>query len=319
MSRHVDHTGKCFGCYEPLAVGNYHPRCSKALFGTETPPALDSSSHEIEALANKFINQRLAVTGVQRKLSLQIEPKDGQRLTVVGSLGGGYIMKPPSPEYDQMPQIEDLSMHLAALCGIKTALHGLLPLNDGALAYVTKRFDRKGKKKIPVEDLCQLSELPTEQKYRASHEMVGKVIRRYSSFPGDDALRFFELVLFSFIIGNNDMHLKNFSMFTGDAQRIVLTPAYDILSVRLLLSANEDPEELALPLNGKKSRLGAKDFYLFSERLGIPENVAKKIMRHQFAAKEEMTALINKSFISMDLRAHFHELIASRVARLSAD
>lgn len=228
-------------------------------------------------------------------------------------------MKPPSPEYEQMPEIEDLSMHLAALCGIKTALHGLLPLKDGPLAYVTKRFDRMGKKKVAVEDLCQLSELLTEQKYRASHEQVGKIIRRYSSFPGDDALRFFELVLFSFVIGNNDMHLKNFSMFTGDIKQIVLTPAYDILAVRLILSEKEDSEDMALTVNGKKNRIKAKDFFVLSERLGIPEKVVKRVLANQINAQGKMTTLINKSLLSSDLRAKFLQLIESRIARLAQE
>ena len=319
MTSTVSYHGKCLGCYNPLEQGIYHPKCSKALFGTEIPPLLDTTIHEIETFAHKFISQRLAVTGVQRKLSLQIEPHGHQRLTVVGGLGGGYIMKPQSPDYEQMPEIEDLSMHLAALCGIKTALHGLLPLKDGPLAYVTKRFDRMEKKKVAVEDLCQLSELLTEQKYRASHEQAGKIIRRYSSFPGDDALRFFELVLFSFVIGNNDMHLKNFSMFTGDINRILLTPAYDILAVRLILSEKEDSEDMALTVNGKKNRIKAKDFFALSERLGIPEKVVKRVLANQINAQGKMAMLINKSLLSADLKTNFLQLIESRVARLAQD
>lgn len=320
MTSTISHIGKCLGCYDALDQGSiYHPKCSKALFGTLIPPVLDTTIHEIETFAHKFISKRLAVTGVQRKLSLQIEPNGHQRLTVIGGLGGGYIMKPPSPEYEQMPEIEDLSMHLATICGIKTALHGLLPLKDGPLAYVTKRFDRIGKKKVAVEDLCQLSELLTEQKYRASHEQAGKIIRRYSSFPGDDALRFFELVLFSFIIGNNDMHLKNFSMFTGDPKHILLTPAYDILAVRLILSEKDDPEDMALTVNGKKKSIKAKDFYALSERLGIPEKVAKRVLKNQINAQEKMASIINKSFLSSNLRTKFLQLITSRVTGLAND
>jgi len=307
--------GKCFGCYRPLAEGNiYHPRCSQKLFQKKSPPHLKTSVRELEQFAHKFLSQRMALTGVQRKFSLALEKAEPSRLTIVGSLGGEFIMKPPSPEYDQMPEIEDLSMHLAEACGIKTARHGLLPMQDGALAYITQRFDRNRHKKVAVEDMCQLSGLLTEQKYRSSHEQVGKLIHRYSSVPGDDVLRFFELVVFSYVIGNNDMHLKNFSLMTDDPSFIHMTPAYDLLAVRLLLSKKEDPEDLALTLNGKKAKLKREDFLICGRSLGIPEKVVGMVLGKQVKCKAAMFDWIDRSFLTAERQAAFRALVDENLA-----
>ena len=142
------------------------------------------------------------------------------------------------------------------------------------------------------------------------------MIRQYSTVPGDDALRYFELVLFSFITGNNDMHLKNFSLFTEGTQRVVLTPAYDLLAVRLLLSAKEDPEELALTINGKKNRLGREDFLALAVNLKIEEKVAKAIITRQFKFQDRMTSIIERSFLSRDKQQELIELIATRIERI---
>ena len=174
--------GKCLGCYHPISDGGlYHQRCCQKLFQQKFPPQLEISTDEVTWFAQKFLSQRLVVTGVQRKLSLALEKAESSRLTLVGSLGGGYIMKPPNPDYDQMPEIEDLSMHMAEACGIKTSRHGLLPMQEGGIAYITKRFDRKGQKKVAVEDMCQLSGLLTEQKYRSSYEQVAKLSAQKTS------------------------------------------------------------------------------------------------------------------------------------------
>ena len=315
----IFNTNRCLGCYETITSGLYHPKCSRDLFGVNEPPTLDTTNHELETKAREFLSRRRTVTGVQPKLSLNLVKDPQTRFTVVGSLGGGYIMKPKTDDYPEMPQIEDVSMHMAKAMKIDTARHGLLPTKDGELAYLTKRFDRQGSglKKIAVEDLCQLSELLTEQKYRSSSERAGKVIAKYSSIPGDDILRYFELLVFSFVIGNNDMHLKNFSMITEDPQHIVLSPAYDLISVRLLLSEKEDPEQLALPVNGKKNRLERKDFIALAETLKIPNKVGRYVLDKQITAQETLQAWIAKSFLSKNLKNQYSDIITENIIRLA--
>ncbi len=312
---------RCFLCYEMTDDGSpYHAHCLKKLFGAKEVPELAFSEKDLHHLALEYIKEKRGLPGVQKKLSLSlIKPSQdvNSRLTIVGYLGGHYILKPPTDEYPHMPEIEDLTMHLAQIAGIVVAPHGLIKMHDGKLAYITKRFDRKAKKKIAVEDLCQLSLKMTEEKYRSSSENVGKVIKKYSSNPGDDALKYFELVLFSFIVGNADMHLKNFSLMTEEPNNIRFAPAYDLLATKLLISNSIDPEDLALPINGKKSNLRKKDFLLFSKSLHIPEKVANYTfskMGNQHAKWEDM---INRSFISDELKIVFKKLIIKNLERIA--
>lgn len=204
----------CLFCYQLVDTGEYeyHTSCSKKFFGTAKVPILELDQEKLKKLAQVTVNERLALTGVQPKISLSLNGEKGnKRLTLVG-LWGDYILKPQSANFEAMPQVEDLTMHLAKLFKIETTQHALIRTSSGELAYITKRFDRLKRNKIHVEDLCQLSELLTEQKYKSSYERVGKLIRQYTTNSGLDAIRYFRLVLFSFLAGNNDMHLKNFSL-----------------------------------------------------------------------------------------------------------
>lgn len=210
--------GRCLSCFEELpgddSSSEYHPRCSLRLFGTPVPPSADFKLEDIAALAAKSVLSRTAVTGVQPKLSLDLEAgsatdRASKRLTVVG-LWGQFILKPPSPKYPEMPLVESATMRMAQLCGIQVAENGLIRLKSSELAYVARRFDRMKSTKLSVEDACQLSELLTEKKYKSSMEKVGKLVSEHCSFTGLDLIRFYEVSLFSFLTGNADMHLKNF-------------------------------------------------------------------------------------------------------------
>ncbi len=300
----------------------YHPACLKKLFHSEFLPMLSFSSKDISSMALEYVKEKRGLPGVQKKLSLSLarskknEPYKS-RLTVIGYLGGEYILKPPAENYPYMPEIEDLTMHLAEIANISVAQHGLIKMSDGDLAYITKRFDRKGKNKIAVEDLCQLSLKLTENKYKSSCENIGKIIRQYSSVPGDDILRFFELVLFSFIVGNADMHLKNFSLLTLDPANIKLAPSYDLLSTKLLISEHIDPEQVALPLNGKKSNLRKKDFIALAENLKIPNKVIEYTISTMVNYQKKWEDKINDSFLTVDLKNSFKNLIAKNLAQIN--
>lgn len=253
--------------------GKEHPACSRALYGSASPPRLAVGLGDIERLAVETVNRRLALTGVQRKLSLSfIGSSADRRQTIVGALGGSHILKPPAPEYPGMPELEHWTMVLARASGLRTAEAGLIPLASGEPAFITRRFDREGSRRVHVEDLCQLSSLPTEQKYRSSMEKVGTLVRNLATAPGDDALRLLEVTLFSFLVGNSDMHLKNWTL-VRDAGRVLLSPAYDLLPVRLLV---DDAEEFALPINGRKNRLQRRDFEALARHLKIPDIVTRR-------------------------------------------
>ena len=243
---------KCLYCYKELEPGevDFHKSCCRKFFGTTTAPSLDYSREEMDELAAQVIKSQTTLTGVQPKLSLNLDKhKDSQKLTIVG-LWGGYIFKPQTEQFPMLPENEDLTMHLAEIAKLKIVPHTLIRMKDGSIGYLTKRIDRtKNGEKIAMEDMCQLTERQTEHKYRSSYEQIGKAIRKYSAYPQLDMVDFLELVYFSWLTGNNDMHLKNFSLYSP-AGEPVLTPAYDLLNAAI--SNPSDDEELALNLNGKQ-------------------------------------------------------------------
>lgn len=304
---------KCLYCYNKLENGeiDFHQACCKKFFGSQIPPLVDLDMKRIKELAVEALGKSISVTGVQPKLSLDFKGKGGKenRLTIVG-LWGRFILKPPFEDYPEMPALEDLTMHVSEFLNINTAEHSLIKLKSGELAYISKRFDRPKNGKLHVEDMAQLTGTLTENKYRSSMEKVGKAILKYSSYPGIDAIRFFELTLFSFLSGNSDMHLKNFSLIRNEDDEIMLSPAYDLLSTKLLIP--KDKEELALPLNGKKSNLKKKDFDLFASQLGINEAALRKIYERFGDSFTEMNQLINKSFLSKEMKEKYVALLDER-------
>lgn len=234
---------------------DFHPRCAKKIFGSTTVSILPYKKNEITSLAEQIVHSQTTLPGVQAKLSLDIEKSKGepQCFTTVG-LRGSYILKPQTELFEHLPEVEDLSMHLAELAKIKVAPHSLIRLEDGELAYITKRIDRGTKgEKMAMEDMCQLSEHLTEYKYKGSYEHIAKVIMKYSSVPKLDVVNFWEQVIFSWIIGNADMHLKNFSLYSLRNGIYSLTLSYGMASTALVMP--EDTEELALTLNGKKRKI----------------------------------------------------------------
>jgi serine/threonine-protein kinase HipA len=252
---------------------------------------------------------------VQRKLSVHLSDVRGEkRLTLVGH-PTGFILKPQTPEYPQLPELEHLTMTLAGLVGVTTVPHGLIRLEDGSLAYITRRIDRDiaRNRRVPMEDACQLSERLTEDKYRGSYEQVARIIARYSSRPGLDLTEFFLVLVCSFVTGNADMHLKNFSLFAPQAEW-VLTPAYDLVATKVVLP--EDDEEMALTIGGKKRKLGAADFLAFGASIGVHEKAAPRLIESVVRAAETMTKRIEASLLAPSARERFIATIRERVARL---
>jgi serine/threonine-protein kinase HipA len=309
----------CLFCYHPLAEKeqDFHASCSKKLFGQPIPPALPYSEEDLEPLAKEVIQSQTALTGVQAKLSLHISgKKDGDktgRFTIVG-LWGGYILKPPAVSYPQLPEVEDVTMHLAQIAKIKTAAHGLIRLQSGNLAYITKRMDRTPTGKLAMEDMCQLTERLTEDKYHGSYEQIGKAILKYSVTPGLDVVNFFELVLFSFLTGNADMHLKNFSLLEQPGLGMTLSPAYDLINTALVNPA--DAEEMALTLNGRKNKLKKQDFVAAMQALKVDKKQQENIFNKMAVALPQWLDLIDRSFIHEAFKEQYKAIVTERVNRL---
>ncbi|MEN3323743.1 HipA domain-containing protein [Mariniflexile soesokkakense] len=307
----------CLYCYKPLDhETDFHKACSLSFFGTEFPPKLEYSLYQMSELAKDVIERSVAVPGVQPKLSLSIvndvTHNTNFRLTVVGALGGNFIFKPPSKDYPDMPQNEHVTMRIAEAFGIQTVKSSLIRLQSGELSYITKRIDRTDdNEKIHMLDMFQITE--AFDKYKSSMEKIGKALGLYSSNTVLDKIFFFELALFSFLTGNNDMHLKNFSMIQSNSGWL-LSPAYDLLNVTIVNP--EDKEEMALTIEGKKSKLTSSNF----EALGISLNLTDKQITgvfNRFNKKKSVAVKwIENSFLSDGMKVRYIELVLQRYSRI---
>jgi len=308
---------KCLYCYQELEAnleGDYHPPCIKAFYGTTWAPALPYRLSEMEQLAKKAAELSITVPGVQPKLSLgwiktKLENGHQGRLTIMDALEGHYILKPQNPQYRQMPENEHLSMKLAALFEIEVVPSNMIRLASGELCYITKRIDRKQDgARIHMIDLLQILEL--EDKYKGTMETVGKTIGDLSINTLLDKLRFFELTVFNFIIGNNDMHLKNFSMWLSD-MGWVFSPAYDLLNVKMILP--KDKEDMALLFGGKKENFNKGYFDRFGIFLKLNEKQINAVYKRLGKWLPEASQMIDMSFLNEDFKAAYKELIIKRV------
>ncbi len=310
---------KCLHCYKPLSDGevDYHKGCARRIFESAIVPVLPYTRANIKELAREIIAASTTVTGVQAKLSLDIsrgKAGEAQRFTIVG-LWGKYILKPQTDRFANLPENEDLTMHMAEAAGIKTVPHSLIRFADGELCYITRRIDRTRQGgKIAMEDMCQLSERLTEDKYKGSYERIAKLIRQHSAAPLLDVVNFWEVVVFSWLTGNADMHLKNFSLYRP-ADNYMLAPAYDLLSTALAMP--EDDEELALTLNGKKKRIRRNDFEKAMLENGMKDNAIAKLFDRFSKSVPKWHGLINESFLPKALQKAYHDKIDIMARRLS--
>lgn len=309
---------KCLYCYKHLADGevDYHKSCARKIFESTTVPVLPYTRVNIKELAQEIVSASTTVTGVQAKLSLDItrgHAGEPQRFTIVG-LWGRFILKPQTDRFANLPENEDLTMHLAEAAGIKTVPHSLIRFADGELCYITRRVDRTKKgDKIAMEDMCQLSERLTEDKYKGSYERIAKLIKQYSAAPLLDVVNFWEVVVFSWLTGNADMHLKNFSLYRP-ADNYMLTPAYDLLSTSIVMP--EDEEELALTLNGKKKKIKRADFEKAMLDSGMDEKAIEKLFKKFAKTLPKWYALIEESFLPKDMIVAYREKLNTMSARL---
>ena len=311
---------KCLYCYKELneSERDFHKACSKKMFGTPSVPELPYTRKNLTDLAKQVIRSQTTLTGVQAKLSLDINKggrNESDRFTIVG-LWGRYILKPQTERFAHLPELEDLTMHLAELAKVQTVSHSLIRFADGELCYITRRIDRTDKgAKLPMEDMCQLTERLTEHKYKGSYEQIAKAIHRFSAVPKLDMVNYWEQVVFSWITGNADMHLKNFSLYSKEQGKYVLTPAYDMLSTALVMP--EDTEELALTLNGKKRKIKKVDFIVSMQASGLEDKVINNIFAKFTKAKEKWFEFIDLSFLPDEMKEGFKAIITEKLNLLA--
>ena len=286
-----------------------HPACLRKLFGTPRVPELNLRLDDIQAVAQRSAG-KLSISGAQPKVSLSL--KHGKLIPVES--GGEYILKPQTQTFLNTPENENLCTMMASHVGIDVPPHILIELKDGSYAYVSRRFDRgPGGRKIHVEDFQQI--LGLDDKYEGSFEQIGKTLNEVSAFPGLDAQYFFERVLFFFIIGNGDSHLKNFSVIHLEDGTIKLTPAYDIVSSRLAMP--EEKGELAIPMNGKQNDILPKDFREFARYLGIGDKSLENILSRYRLNDELINALILTSKLPATSKKKLKDIMFERLRRMN--
>ena len=274
------------------------------MFNTSELPIIEFSLQDVSQKAQQSAG-KLSISGVQPKLSMKLDRKNNSLIAVAEK--GEYILKPQTTAFLNIPENEQCCMDIAAEFKIDVPPHCLLSLKDGSLAYIVKRFDRESGMKIHQEEFSQILE---SDKYKGSVEQVGRKLKEISTAPGYDAQLFFERVVFSFIIGNGDAHLKNYAITYKDKENIRLAPAYDIICSKLVI---QDEEDSALSINGRKNELKREDFDKFADYLIMP----MKIRYEKFEKSLNlMEGIIKNSAIKEDVQKQFINIIKERLSRM---
>ena len=298
-------------------IYGWHFSCIHDFFGTSKFPDIDVSKEVLNQIAIDNTNKGFTVPGVQKKLSLHLSQEDNPRLTLV-NYPTGYILKPQTEEYVALPEMEYLVMQMAEASGIKTVPFALLrlPSQDNAYVYITKRIDRVNGQMLAMEDFCQLDGRLTEDKYRGSYERCGKIVSKHSSTKGFDTTELFIRIVFSFAVGNSDMHLKNFSLIetSEGSNKYSLSAAYDMLSTNVVIPA--DKEQLALTINGKKQNIRRKDFIILADSIGITEKSAEKMIEKIVKLKDKYITMCRESYMPDDMKEALENLIEKRISIL---
>ena len=281
------------------------------MFGKPIRPTIDISLPDVAMQAQKMAG-KLSISGVQPKLSVALE---GEHLVPV-QRSGQFILKPQRQEFPELPQNEYLSMQMGRLFGLRTASCLLLELADGSPAFLVKRFDRykQGSRleKLPCEDMQQI--LGKRDKYDGSHEQIAAAVRQHCTFAPLEMQRLFEVTLLNFAIGNGDAHMKNFSLLTDKEGNVALSPAYDLVSSRLVIPNEAD--ELALTVNGKRNNLRRNDFLAFAKYMEVEQFYAEGRLHDLLDLRGKFSEMIASSTLTPPLRASFDEILVTRLERL---
>lgn len=296
----------CQGTIE--GEGRHHPRCLKKLFGTTWAPAIPFKVADMPSLVEEA-KGHISISGVQMKVSVRLN-KEKRELESV-SAGGTHILKPEPDRFPQIPQNENLCMNIAEAMQMRVPPHGLFPMADGRLCYVVKRFDRsENGAKIPSETMFQI--LSATNKYTGSIELIGRALRDYTANVGLDTVDLFERVLVCFLIGNGDMHMKNWALL-GAGKEIALAPVYDFVSSRLYI---KDEEDSALTVHAKKNKLTRSDFEALAGNLRIDPKVMQHVFDKLARAKDTINLMVIQSELQHDLRQRLATIVSSRYSRL---
>jgi serine/threonine-protein kinase HipA len=290
----------------------YHAACIESLFGTTKFPILDVELSKLYSLAASKMAGKMSISGAQEKVSLTLSTD--KSVLDVASTGGRYILKPETSKFSYLPQNEQLTMLLARLVGIEVPPFGLVHLKDGAMAYITKRFDRRDDgSKLQVEDFCQLAQKRLKDKYDGSAELCVRTLRKFASEPLIEIQKLYRLLLFSWWTENGDMHLKNFSLITTSEGISRLAPAYDLVCTKLVIP----DDTLAMPIDGRDKNLTRQKWLDFANYCEIPERAAKRLISEQINALKPALELLSASFLSDDMNEQYKAFLRQNTSVLT--
>jgi len=303
----------CFCCLKKIDDDfSYHKNCLKKMFGVEKLPIIKIKSTELISEISKNIG-KMSISGVQIKASVKLNKREN--IIEIVQLGGTHILKPEPGEYPELPQNENICMNMAEMLGINASPHGLFYMADKKVCYIIRRFDRDAHgQKIHVEDMAQLLGLPSDSKYESSLEKAGSAILKYSKRPYLDLIDFLERVIFCFLIGNGDMHLKNWSLISIDGN-YQLSPCYDLISSKLYLPYED---ESALTINGKRNKLQLSDFTGLAAYLKIEERSFNNSIDKMKNSKAAILRILDEDPIGFTKTAQLREIILERYKRLGS-
>ncbi len=299
----------CRVCLFETTEGPLHRRCASELFDHRGEVRVEIDRAKLNTYGLAMVGQS-SLTGVHPKLSLEGRPGKWTLRLVLGP--GQYILKPQSSVWAQLPENEHLSSRLARLVGIEAPPSGLVPLQDGSLAFLSRRFDRTAAGKLRMEDFCQLTWRFPRDKYRGSAELCVRTVREHTSEPLVELRKLYRLLVFSWWIGNNDMHLKNFSLLTGTDARVRLSPAYDQLSTLLVLPS----QKMALPVTGRRDPVWRSTWAKLAGYAGLPDRAAMRVLSDIASKLEPALELVGASFLSEELKVVYRRILVVRTAIL---
>lgn len=298
----------CPICFEASEAP--HPACAEELFGRPEIPTIDVETGRLHTLALAMVGHT-SISGVQRKISLR--PSDDRRTLRVATERGEYILKPDAQTYPALPENEALTQNLARRFGLETSPSGLVQLTDGTWAFITARFDRPRRGgKLSQEDFCQLAEKSPKEKYDGSSELCGRLLHRFASEPGIELAKLFRLLLFSWWIGNGDLHLKNLSVLTRDG-RVTLSPAYDLVATHLVIP--DDP--LALSIGGKNKNLTRRSWREYADYLRLGRRAVERVLDHPAVRLAEFEAVVARAPLPADQREAYVQRLRIGVETLA--
>jgi serine/threonine-protein kinase HipA len=293
---------------------DYHTECLKELFGVPRPPSMNLGQYSLEESISRQ-SEHISISGVQQKLIVDLTPAGDELVT---NDRGRFILKPQTKGYRHLPENEHVSMQIGARAGVLTAANGLVAMPDGSLAYVVKRFDRTSgnpSRKFRQEDFCSLLGLDPSDKYEASAEQCAEAVSRYVTQPADSLLRLFRLFVFSYWISNVDLHLKNLSLLEGSDSNLALSPAYDLLCIRLYPQLKQGVE--ALSLNKKRHQLNRSDFLEFADACSLSKTRAGDTIDETLSRQKEAEQMIASCYLSREQQTEFIKWLRRKQTFLS--